>query len=640
MSGVSAINSYLSITKNEAKQAALMVKSDPAIQRAVTGFLTDSVNISSPADLLKNQNQGALQVVLGAYNMSGMSTETGLLKQLLTQDPSATGSLVQSLGSTDDLHFVKAMTGRAMISMDFGDGDATSFVTGGSAASSISFNNLGWGSANSSLTAASPAESWSYVLNDGSAAASVAAALTTAVQSTSTAGAAASASYSVDASGAIIGSSGAPAVSTSTDSAGNTVYSLALASSSAGAPVRIANVVSVAAPAADPSTPTTTSITASSATSLLSGALTATGFSVTSSGSTGLNIINPIDNTKLSVAPRAYTSFVAMSQQPIDSGASIVSLGTAGLNLSAGQTLMSGSNVIGTIKSVDPSGNVTLTAATTASLKAGSRIDVSIGIGVANIGTLIAATAAATTNDNILALGTAGLSVQSGQVITDGSKVVGVVQSVDAEGKVTLQANANAAVAKGDKLSFLPQVTDQQIPALLDTSNVTSIVSQYETNQYETAQGKLTPGMDSALYFTRTAPAITSVVQLMSDPTLLKVVTTDLGLADTYGSLPYDQQVTLITSKVKLSDFTSPSKIQNYAERFLALTGEQNAAGTSGTDPAMILLTGGSTGDDGTGTDDGTSGTDGSANAGLISALYPGSGTSGISDPLLAALYA
>lgn len=633
MSGFSAIASYLSIVKNEGKQAALMVNSSPAMQRTVSGFLADTVNISSPVDLLKSKNQAALQVVLGAYNMTGMSTQTGLLNKLLTQDPTARTSLVQSLGSTNDLHFVKAMSDRAMISMDFSDPAATSFVTGGTAASSISFNNLGWGSGDAALTAASPAEAWSYVLNDGTADASIATALTTAVQSTGTAVAAVTTRYSVDASGAIVGSEGAPAIATSTDSAGNRVYSLILASSSAGVPVRIANVISVGAPtpAIGSSTPTTTSITAAAATSLLSGALTATGFTVTASGATGLNIINSIDNTVRSVAPRAYTSFVAMNPRAIPTGASIVSLGTSGLDLSAGQTLMSGSNVIGTIKSVDAVGNVTLTTPTTTAVDKGSRIDVSIGVGVNNIGTRITTTAATTMNDSTLVLGKAAAGLKAGQVITDGSHVVGIVRSVDASGTVTLQANAAVAIASGDSLSFLPQVTDQQIPALLQTSNVTSIVSQYEVNQYETAQGKVTAGMDSALYFTRKAPAITSLSQLMSDTTLLKVITTDLGLADTYGQLPYEQQVKLLTSKVKLSDFSSPTKIQNYAERFLALTSEQ-AAGAGAVDPGLILLTGGT-----------TSSTNTDTNNGLMSALYPGSGassTSSITDPLLAALYA
>ena len=629
MSGVSSITSYLSIVKNESKQAALMVKSDPALRRSVSAFLADSVNISAPGDLLGSKNKAALQVVLGAYNMAGMSTETGLLKKLLTQDPSAAGSLVKSLASTDDLHFVKAMTNRAMVSMDFGDSTASSFVTGGTGASSISFNNVTWGTANASLTATLPAKSWSYVLNDGTAAASVASALTTALQSTGTAASPVTASYSVDAGGAIVGSAGAPAIGTGTDSAGNTVYSLTLASSSAGAPVRIASIVSVAAPAPATSGSTTTGMTAAAATSLLAAALTATGFNITASSASGLNIINPIDNSLLSVAPRAYTSFAATSTQAITTGTRIVPLGTSGLNLSAGQTLMSGNNVIGTIKSVDRSGNVTLTAASALALQAGSRIDVSIGVGINHIGTTIAATSDSTTSALSLSLGAAAVGIKAGQVITDGSNVVGIVKSVDAQGTVTLQAGAAVAVASGDSLSFLPQITDQQIPALLDTSNVTSILSQYETNQYEAAQGKQIGGMDSALYFTRMMPSITSITQLMSNTTLLKVVTTNLGISDTYGALGYDQQLSLLTGKIKLSDFNTPAKVQHYAERFLALTGEQSASGTTGTDPALILLTGGTS----LGTDPGD---------GLMAALYPGSSTTSAdgTSGLLAALYA
>ena len=98
-------------------------------------------------------------MVLGAYNMSGESGSTGLIKQLLTQDPSASGSLVRSLNDTDDLHFVKAMTDRATVALGFGDPAASSFTSGGSAASSLSFNNLAWSAADASLTAASPAES-------------------------------------------------------------------------------------------------------------------------------------------------------------------------------------------------------------------------------------------------------------------------------------------------------------------------------------------------------------------------------------------------------------------------------------------------------------------------------------------------
>ena len=158
-------------------------------------------------------------------------------------------------------------------------------------------------------------------------------------------------------------------------------------------------------------------------------------------------------------------------------------------------------------------------------------------------------------------------------MITDGSNVVGIVKSVAGSGTVTLQANLAVPVAAGDTLGTLPSVSDGQTPALEDASNVQTILSQYETSQYETQEGQQIPGMDDALYFTRTMPTITSITQLMSDTRLLDVITTNLGLSGTYDQLPYDQQVTLLTSKVKLSDYANPAKLHDAAEQFLALTG-------------------------------------------------------------------
>ncbi len=624
VSGLSPIATYLSIVKNETKQAALMVNATPALQHAVSGFLTDSVNITSPTDLLSSKNHAALQVVLGAYDMTGMSTETGLLKKLLTQDPSAAGSLVKSLGSTNYLHFVNAMSNRTMVSMNFGDPASQSFVTRGAAASSISFNNLGWGGPDSSVTAAVPAESWSYVLNDGTAAASIAKALTTAVQSTGTASSPVTTTYTVGSSGNIVGSDGAPAIGISTDGAGNTVYSLALSKSSTGAPVRIANVISAAAPAPASSSTTTTPMTAASATSLLSKALTAFGFNIAATGTSGLNIINPIGNSVLSVAPRAYTSFAGTIPQAITTNTNVLSLGAAGLNLTAGQTLLNGANQIGTIKSINSVGDVTLVAPSLLALAANAVISVAMGVGVANIGTQITTTSATTTSNATLALGPAAAGVQAGQVITDGSNVVGIVRSVDMFGTVTLQANAAVAIASGDTLSFLPQVSDQQIPGLLDTSNTATIYSHYKINQYEAAEGKLIPGMDNALYFTRAMPAITSINALMSDSKLLKVVTTNLGISDTYGALPFDEQVALLTRKVNFSAFNTPAKLQAYAERYLVNTAI-NASTANGVDPNLIILQGGPS----------------SSSTDLMSALYPNS--TGSTDSLvnmLSALYA
>ena len=84
LSSLNPITSYLSIVKNEGKQVAAYVKSDPTIQRTEARFTSASSKITAATDILQSRNLPALQVILGAYNMSGQSTQLGLLRQLLT----------------------------------------------------------------------------------------------------------------------------------------------------------------------------------------------------------------------------------------------------------------------------------------------------------------------------------------------------------------------------------------------------------------------------------------------------------------------------------------------------------------------------------------------------------------------------
>jgi uncharacterized protein DUF1217 len=625
LSGLSPITTYLSIIKNEQSQVTQFAKTDPTTKLNVAALHSDAANIKSPTDLLSSKNERALQVVLGAYNMSGQSTETGLLKQLLTQNPSASGSLVMSSGSTNYLHFVQGMSNEATISLSFGNNASSSFTASGSAASSISFNNLNWGTSNTKLTAASPAEAWSYVLDDGSAAQSIATALTKVVQSSGTSANPVTSSYSVDPNGNIVGSSGAPAVTTSTDSAGNTVYRVTLATSSTGAATRVANVIGVAVP---PSTTSPTTVSAAVGTYLLGQAMGETGFNVTENTLSNLTITNPAVNSQFSLASTSYSDFAAVSRQAISTYQQVLPLGTEGLALSAGQVLLSGGNEIGTIKSVDAVGNVTLTADSALDLSAGAEIDVAVGAGINNLGTQVTAPDAASTSGATLALGQAGVGMQAGQTITDGNKVIGIVKSVDGSGNVTLTGNLASAVSAGDTLSILPQVENQQTPALQVAGNVQSIASQYETNQYEAKEGQDIPGMQDALYFTRVMPTITSINQLMSDSTLLNVVVTNLGLSDTFGNLPFDQQQSLLTSKVNLSSLSNPKTLQNYVERFLAMTAEQQNSGNSSSNPALAVLMGGINNEnsDGSGSNSGPN---------LLSVLYPNSSSSDTASILM-----
>ena len=465
------------------------------------------------------------------------------------------------------------MSNRTSIGLDFGDGTAHSFAASGATASSVVLRNVAWSSANSALSSTSPAQSWSYVLNNGTAASSIARELTAALQATGTAANPVTASYSADATGAITASAGAPALATHTDNAGNTVYAITLAKNAAGAAIRTASVVSINTASAS-SSPL---VTAATATSLLSSALQSTGFTVSATG-TGLVVTNPATTTPLSLSTGSFSNFAGLTTQPVSTHDRVVFLGAAAASLAAGQTLLSSGQVIGTIQSVSTAGAVTLTSNAATTVPSGGRVDVAIGAGISNIGLLVTSPADASTTSNTLALGDAASGLQPGQTITSGSNVIGIVKSIDKAGTVTFTANLAAPVAAGDTLGVLPHISTGNIAALSAGGNAATILSQYETNGFETKQGKQVPGLDAALYYTRTMPGIKTINQLMSDRTLLKVITTNLGLSSSFNNLDFDQQVRLLTAKVKLSDYTTPAKVQHQAEQYLVLTNAQAMA--------------------------------------------------------------
>ena len=584
MSGISgsmSLSVYLSTVKNEQAQVARNVSSDTTLEATVAGFRKAAPTLTTPSAILKNY--GALQVLTGAYNMSGQISRTAVLSDLMTQSPESTGSLVQQTANTDYLHFARATNDRSSQTAALGPAGTLSLVTGGASASSVTMQNTAWSLASTAQTAAAPGVQWSFVLNDGSAAGSVAAALTSAAAATDS-----TATYSVSSTGTVSGSPGAPAVTSTTDSAGNTVYSLALATDASGNVVKRADIVSVAVAAG------TGSDAVAAQTGALQGAIKAAGFDATLSG-TSLTVIDPAGTGTNSLA-RSYGSAIATATaSTVDASGRLV-LGDAGKTLSAGQVLTDGTTEIGTVKSVDSFGNVTLTATAAAATKiqAGDTIEVATGLGFANVGTKVTSVGATGAGSKLLALGAAGASLTPGQIVTSGGVTIGTVGSVNASGTVTLLAGLATELPVNAPLVVLPAVSGGSTAALTDAANVDGIVSSYETNAYETKMGQQYAGMDDALYYTRTMGSITSISQLMSNAKLLSVVTTSLGMGSYFGALDYDQQVSILTAKVDIKSMTSKAGIQKTAEQYLI----SEAATQSTQKTGLVALLAGQSTDD------------------------------------------
>lgn len=102
------IPTYLQVSGDEQKYIDQYAKATPAAQNAVTYLQANAATLTSPAALLKNYR--ALQVVLGAFNISSLANSPAMLKQLMTQDPSSTSSLSYKLGNVNYTRFAVAMT--------------------------------------------------------------------------------------------------------------------------------------------------------------------------------------------------------------------------------------------------------------------------------------------------------------------------------------------------------------------------------------------------------------------------------------------------------------------------------------------------------------------------------------------------
>ena len=485
-----AISTYLTISKNETAAIDKFAASDPTTEQGVAALTKAAPSIGSPTALLNDQ--AALAVVLGAFNMTADSSETAVLKALMTQDPTSSTSLAVTSNNADFKAFAEFMQNVSTVNVALGSPGAMTLNTSGSDASTVTVQNTAF-SAAVGASATNVGTQWGFVLNDGTANASVASALEAA---------AGTGTYTINADGSVTGSNGAPKVTAQKDSNGDDVYTLTLAANGSGQPTKQVQIVSV------PVTAGASTTSAASQSAALVKAIQAQGFSATLSTSGTL----------------------AISGNGID--ASTGSGGTSAANAHV-------SNISFSTKATAPSG----------------------------------------TSSNVLALGKGAAGLQAGQVIMDGATVIGTVKSVDENGNVTLTGNAQAAIAVGDTITAAPTLTATDTPALENAARVATAISEYQTNQFENAQDQQNPGMHSALYFTRQIGAVTSIPELMSDPALLSVVTTNLGLQpDQFGALDFTQQEAILTKNVDVSKFQDPTYVKQAAEQYLILNQQNQPA--------------------------------------------------------------
>jgi hypothetical protein len=127
-----------------------------------------------------------------------------------------------------------------------------------------------------------------------------------------------------------------------------------------------------------------------------------------------------------------------------------------------------------------------------------------------------------------------------------------------------------------------------QSPAVLST-----IANAYAEVTWRNSLDATTPGLSNALSFRQQAASITSVDQILGDPTLRTVVTTALGIPQQIAFQDLGAQEKAISSQLDITRFNDPNFVESFTQQYLlaAQTNATNAAAAAGsTAPSVVSL--------------------------------------------------
>jgi hypothetical protein len=115
------------------------------------------------------------------------------------------------------------------------------------------------------------------------------------------------------------------------------------------------------------------------------------------------------------------------------------------------------------------------------------------------------------------------------------------------------------------------------------------VVDKYMRQTLEEDAGQTNDGVRLALYFQRNAPNLTDWYQVLADKALSQVVRTAFGMPDSFASADIDKQVKLFESKMDITDFADPQKLDKFITRFTSMYELQNPTATATTSVSVLF---------------------------------------------------
>jgi hypothetical protein len=151
-------------------------------------------------------------------------------------------------------------------------------------------------------------------------------------------------------------------------------------------------------------------------------------------------------------------------------------------------------------------------------------------------------------------------------------------------------------LASNNYRNFAGALSNWSPPPFSNPTALAKVISDYQANSFETEVGQDNGTLQEALYFQKNAVGATNINQLMADPALLTVVETAEGIpTDAFGNLSYNQQLSILQSRVNMSQFKTQAGVNAYVQKFLAMSEVQAVtSGTASSNPLLALFSGGS----------------------------------------------
>jgi len=129
-------------------------------------------------------------------------------------------------------------------------------------------------------------------------------------------------------------------------------------------------------------------------------------------------------------------------------------------------------------------------------------------------------------------------------------------------------------------------------PPFASPATIASVVASFQQHSFQTEIGADSVPLREASYFTSNAQGLTKLSQLMSDPAMLDVVTTALGIPAAFKGLDYSQQVAILAPRLDMTQFATAAGVGKFVDKYLVMDQLNQVTSGAAANPLMALFGG------------------------------------------------